>query len=160
GPNPYLLVTGQAGIPWEGSSIYDWFVRDQVPVMIEPLVKFIRPIVYFLSPRNDFWSRFYFLLATLWMLLTWSFFGGGITRIAVVQLARNESVGLVEALRFTARRFFSYLTAPLFPLAFVLLVLIFLWIFGLFHMIPFVGDIFVSGLFWWLTLIAGLGMAL
>ncbi len=160
GPNPFLLVTGQAGIPWESGGIWDWLVRDQVPVMIEPLIKFVRPIIYFLSPRNDAWSRFYFLLATLWTLLTWSFFGGAITRIAAVQIARNESVGLVEALRFTSKRFFSYLTAPLFPLAFVFLVLIFLWIFGLLHMIPVVGDIFVDGLFWWLTLIAGLGMAL
>jgi hypothetical protein len=161
GPNPYLLVTGQAGIPWEGSTIWDWLIRDQVPVMIEPLIKFVRPIIYFLSPRNDgFGSRFYFLLVTLWTLMTWSFFGGAITRIAAVQLARNESVNVMEALRFTAKRFTAYLTAPLFPLVFVFLVLIFLVIFGLFHMIPFVGDIFVDGLFWWLAVIAGLAMAL
>jgi hypothetical protein len=160
GPNPYLLVTGQAGIPWEAGYFWEWFTRDQVPVMIEPLIKFVRPIVYFLSPRNDGWSRFYFLLATLWTLLTWSFFGGAITRIAAVQIARNESVGLVEAVRFTAKRFGSYITAPLFPLAFVFIVLVMLSIFGLLHMIPVVGDIFIDGIFWPLTLIAGLAMAL
>ncbi len=160
GPNPYLLVTGQAGTPWVTTSIWDWFIRDQVPVMIEPLIKFVRPIVYFLSPRNDFWSRVYFLLVTLWTLVTWSFFGGAITHIAAVQIARNESVGLVEAVRFTSKRFFSYLFAPLFPLAFVFIVLVLLCIFGLLHTIPVLGDIVIDGLLWPLTLIAGLGMAL
>jgi hypothetical protein len=159
GPNPYLLVTGQAGIPWEAGYFWEWFSRDQVPVMIEPLVKFVRPVVYFLSPRNDFLSRVYFLLVTLWTLLTWSLFGGAITRIAAVQIARNESVGIVDALRFTAKRFFSYVTAPLFPLAFVFVMLVGLSIFGLLHMIPVVGDVVIDGIFWPVALLAGLGMA-
>jgi hypothetical protein len=159
GPNPYLLVTGQAGIPWQAGAFWEWFTRDQVPVMIEPLIKFVRPIVYFLSPRNDFWSRVYFLLVTLWTLLTWSLFGGAITRIAVVELARNESVGLFEALRFTGKRFLSYITAPLFPLAFVFVMLVLLALFGLLYMIPGFGDILIAGVFWPLALLAGLGMA-
>ncbi len=159
GPNPYLLVTGQAGIPWVAGSFWEWFTRDQIPVMIEPLVKFVRPIVYFLSPRNDPWSRIYFFCVTLWTLLTWSLFGGAITRIAVVEIARNESVGLVEALRFTLKRIGSYITAPLFPLVFVFGMLVLLSIFGLLYMIPVVGDILIAGVFWPLALLAGLGMA-
>jgi hypothetical protein len=159
GPNPYLLVTGQAGIPWEGSSFLEWFLRDQVPVMLEPLIKFVRPIVYFLSPRNDFWSRFYFLCVTLWTLLTWSLFGGAITRIAAVEIARNDSVGLFEALRYTFKRFVYYITAPLFPLGVVFFVLVGLAIFGLLYMIPAVGDVLIAGLGWPLALIGGLIMA-
>jgi hypothetical protein len=159
GPNPYLLVTGQTGIPWQAGSFWDWFLRDQAPVMIEPLVKFVRPIIYFLSPRNTFSSRLYFLLVTLWTLLTWSVFGGAITRIAAVQIARNDSVGLFEALRFTLKRYLAYLTAPLFPLIFVFVMLILLGIYGLAGMIPVVGDILIWGLFWPLALLAGIGMA-
>jgi hypothetical protein len=159
GPNPFLLVTGQAGIPWEAGRFWDWFLRDQVLVMIEPLVKFVRPIIYFLSPRADGYSRFYFLCVLLWTLVTWSFFGGAITRIAAVQVARGEKIGLTEAVRFTARRYLSYLTAPLFPLVFVFVLLVFMVIFGWVGMIPILGDIFVNGLFWPLMILFGLVMA-
>ncbi len=159
GPNPYLLVTGQAGIPWAPGYFWEWFSRDQVPVMIEPLIKFVRPIIYFFSPVNTFASRFYFLCVTLFTLLVWSVFGGAITRIAAVQLARGEKIGLFEALRFTLRRIQSYIFAPLFPLGFVFFLVIILAIFGLLGMIPFVGDIFIEGLFWPIPMIFGLVMA-
>jgi hypothetical protein len=159
GPNPFLLVTGQAGVPWEAGRFWDWFLRDQVLVMIEPLVKFVRPIVYFLSSRADGWGRFYFLCVMLWTLLTWSFFGGAITRIAAVQVARGEKIGLTEAVRFTARRYLSYLTAPLFPLVFVFVLLVFMVIFGWLSLIPGLGDVLVSGLFWPLMILFGLVMA-
>jgi hypothetical protein len=159
GPNPYLLVTGQAGIPWEAGRFWDWFLRDQLLVMIEPLVKFVQPIVYFFSPRSTGFTSFYFLCVMLWTLATWALFGGAITRIAAVQTTRGEKIGLREALRFTVKRFVSYLLAPLFPLGFVFVVLIFMVLFGLIHMIPVFGDVVWDGLLWWLMLICGLVMA-
>jgi hypothetical protein len=160
GPNPYLLVTGQAGIPWEAGRFWEWFIEDQFPVMIEPLVKFFRPIWYLFSPRADLMDRAYFLCVTLWTLITWSFFGGAITRIAVVQVARGERVGLVEALSYTLRRYLSYLTAPLFPLGGIVVILLLMFAFGLFHMIPLFGDIVVSGVFWPVVVVLGLLMAI
>jgi hypothetical protein len=159
GPNPYLLVTGQAGIPWEAGRFWDWFLRDQLLVMIEPLVKFVQPIIFFFSPRSTGYTSLYFFCVLLWTLATWALFGGAITRIAAVQATRGEKIGLREAIRFTAKRIVSYLLAPLFPLGFVFLVLIFMVLFGLVHMIPFVGDIVVDGLLWWLMLLCGVVMA-
>jgi hypothetical protein len=159
GPNPYLLVTGQAGIPWEAGRFWDWFVRDQLLVMIEPLVKFVQPIIYFFSPRSTGYTSFYFLCVMLWTLATWALFGGAITRIAAVQITRGEKIGLREALRFTAKRILSYLMAPLFPLAFVFVILIFMILFGFVHLIPGFSDFVWDGLLWWLMLICGLVMA-
>lgn len=161
GPNPYLMVTGQARSSlWDPGHFWDWLISNQLPVMIEPLVKIVRPIVYFFSPRaTAFTTRFYFLLVALWTIATWSVFGGAITRIAAVEVARGEKIGLGEALRFTTKRWLSYLAAPLFPLLFVLFLLILTAAFGLFYMIPVVGDIFVAGLFWWVPLLLGLAMA-
>lgn len=159
GPNPYLLVTGQAGIPWEAGRFWDWFLRDQLLVMIEPLVKFVQPIIYFFSPRSTGYTSFYFFLVMLWTLATWALFGGAITRIAAVQVTRGEKIGLREAVRFTLKRILSYLMAPLFPLAFALVVLIFMVLFGVPHLIPWFGDIVWDGLLWWLMLICGLVMA-
>ncbi|HEY7308842.1 MAG TPA: hypothetical protein VH643_05685 [Gemmataceae bacterium] len=159
GPNPYLLVTGQAGIPWEAGRFWDWFVRDQLLVMIEPLVKFVQPIIFFFSPRSTFHTSFYFLCVMLWTLATWALFGGAITRIAAVQITRGEKIGLREAVRFTAKRILSYLMAPLFPLAFVFVLLIFMILFGVVHLIPGFSDFVWDGLLWWLMLICGLVMA-
>jgi len=159
GPNPYMLVTGQAGIPWEAGHFWDWFVRDQLLVMIEPLVKFVQPMIYFFSARTTGYTSFYFLCVMLWTLATWALFGGAITRIAAVQVARGEKIGLREALRFTFKRILSYLMAPLFPLAFVFVLLIFMVLFGFVHLIPGFSDFVWDGLLWWLMLICGLVMA-
>jgi hypothetical protein len=159
GPNPYMLVTGQAGIPWEAGHFWDWFVRDQLLVMIEPLVKFVQPIIYFFSPRSTAYTSFYFLCVLLWTLATWAFFGGAITRIAAVQVARGEKIGLREAVRFTTKRILGYLMAPLFPLLFVFFLLILMVLFGLIHMIPVFGDVVWDGLLWPVMLVFGLVMA-
>jgi hypothetical protein len=169
GPNPYLLATGQAGhptedggpsyVPWERGRFWDWLWTRQVPVLIEPLVKFLRPVVYLLHPHAGFWNRGYFLLALVWALATWALFGGAITRMAAVQVARKEKIGMGEALRFTLARYLSFLSAPLFPLVLVAVVVLCLVLFGFFHLIPAFGDIIVDGLGWPLVILAGLAMA-
>ncbi len=160
GPNPFLLATGQVRSVWERGHFWDWFALDQAPVLVEPLVKFLRPIIYFFSAQADGWTRFYFFCAMVWTLAVWSLFGGAITRIAAVQIARNERIGMSEALRFTMKRLVYYVTAPLFPLVFVGGLLIVMIIFGYFHMIPIFGDIVVDGLMWWLMMGFGLLMAI
>jgi hypothetical protein len=146
GPNPFLLVTGQSGVPWQPGHFWDWFLRHQLLVVLEPLVKLVRPMVYFFSSRYEgFTPRLYFFLVFVWTVLTWSFFGGAITRIAAVQVARGEKIGLMDAVNFTVRRFVSYLTAPLFPIGFVLVLVVFGILFGVLQLIPLAGDL-VSGL--------------
>jgi hypothetical protein len=157
GTNPYLMLTGQAR-SWERGGFWDWLFRVQVPVLLEPLAKVVRPILLFFRPNAGPLNSFYFLLVLLWTVLTWALFGGAITRIAAVQVARQEKITLGEALRFTVRRWLSYLTAPLFPLAFVFFLLIFTIIFGIFHLVPAFGDFF-DGLLWPVILIFGLLMA-
>jgi len=159
GPNPYLLVTGQAGTVWEQGHFWDWLLRHQLPVLVEPLVKLFSPVVYFFNPKAGFRVHIYCVLVMLWTLLVWGFFGGAITRIAVVQVARQEKIGLMEAARFAARKYLSYVSAPLFPLVLVALLLILMVIFGYLHMIPIFGDIVIDGLLWGLMILVGLAMA-
>lgn len=170
GPNPYLLVTGQAGhvapggtlgdYPWERGRFWDWLLTKQVPFLIEPLVKLLRPVVYLLQDNAGFWNCLYFTLALLWSLAVWALFGGAVTRMAAVEAARREKTGIGEALRFTLARYLSFLSAPLIPLAFVVVILLFLIVFGLFHMIPLFGEVVVDTLGWFLVLGAGIVAAL
>ena len=98
GPNPFLLITGQAGA-WERGHFFDWLLRDEIPVLIEPLVKFLRPIIYLLKRNPGFFEGLYFLLVLGWTVATWAVFGGAIARMAAVEIARNDKVSLGEALR-------------------------------------------------------------
>ena len=163
GPNPFLLVTGQqtGAEDWRGGrSVVDWLFTKQVPVLIEPLAKFLYPIALLLNPHVGGVTRFYLLLVTLWTLVTWAFFGGAITRLAAVQMAGKDRPGLVETLRFVAARYLSYLAAPLVPLVFVALIVILLVIYGLvLHIWPLFGDVVDSIVFPILVLL-GFGQAI
>jgi hypothetical protein len=168
GPNPYLVVSGNYRsndgsnryVPWAKGEFFAWALGEEAPVLLEPLIKFFRPIIYLFDPAAGFWNRVYLFLVIAWGLATWALFGGAISRIAAVQVARaNERVGLTESLRFTWARYKSYFFAPLFPLLFLFIIAFVLLIFGLLEAWTFVvGDI-VGGLLWPLVFLAGLIMA-
>ncbi len=169
GPNPYLLATGRAGaetadgvartVPWERGQFLGWFATEQVPVLIEPLVKFMRPVVYLFNPNVGFLNWFYFLLALVGTVAIWGFFGGAITRIATVQITRKERIGMSEAIRFTCARWLSFFSAPLIPLLIVAGFTLILMVFGIFHLIGGFGDIF-DGVFFPIFIGLGLCMAI
>ena len=46
----------------------------------------------------------YLLLCCLWEVLVWALFGGAMTRIAALALARDERLGPKSALGFAARK--------------------------------------------------------
>jgi hypothetical protein len=168
GPNPYRLVTGQVdrvsaagtttSAPFDRGYFWHWLLTDEGPVVLEPLVKFLRPLVYLVHPKAGFWNHLYFLLVLVWTAFVWAVFGGAITRMAAVQIARRDKISPLEALRFTWERIISYFTAPLLPVVCTAVIVVFLIIFGLVHFIPWLGDIW-SGLLWPVVILAGLAMA-
>ena len=52
----------------------------------------------------------------LWSLLIWAVFGGAMARMIAVRFARDESVSLRMALKFSVRNWQSYLYGPLLPM--------------------------------------------
>jgi hypothetical protein len=167
GPNPYLLLTGQAGrvnkdgtpgkVPWVEGQFVPWFLTTEVPVLLEPLVKLLRPVTFLLKPNAGYLNKTYFVLVLLVTLAVWALFGGAITRMAAVELTRNEKVGLVDAVRYTADRYLSYLAAPLVPLLIIGVMLLAYAVYGFVQMIPVLGDVLTAVLFP-LMLIGGLVM--
>ncbi len=61
----------------------------------------------------------YAILFGVLCLATVALFGGAIHRIAALHFAREEKISMGQALRFSASKFLSYLTAPLIPLALI-----------------------------------------
>lgn len=91
-------------------------------------------------------------------LAIWAIAGGAISRAAVVQFAKDERIGLREAIRFALDRFWGFYFAPIVSFLFILAFGVLLIAGGLVGSIPFVGDILV-GVLWFLALIAGLAIA-
>jgi len=81
-------------------------------------------------------------------------FGGAICRIAALQFAQGEKPGLSEAIRFGARKFHSFLTAPIAPIGIIALMGTFIFFLGLAGNIPYAGELCL-GLFLPLALLLG-----
>ena len=80
------------------------------------------------------------------MLVVMSLAGGAICRIAALQFAQGEKPGLTEAVRFGIRKFYSFLTAPVTPLAIIAVIGVLILLLGLVGNIPILGELSV-GLF-------------
>ena len=161
GPNPWTLVkTVVAGKPGERGKEVQWFYTNQAPNLIEPLRKFLSPIISLFDSKGNIWTKFYLFLILLWFLIVWAFVGGVITRMALLQLAGKEGGGLRDSVKFVSNRYMSYLFSPLVPIALILAIVFCCILFGLVRMIPVVGDILIDGLLWFLPLAAGFVMAL
>jgi len=100
----------------------------------------------------------YALIFLVWCLAVWALFGGAIHRIAALHAAREEKISITQALRFSAGKFLSFFTAPLIPIAIVLVLGVFLVIGGLVGNIMGFGAILMGVLFF-LAIVVGLLIA-
>ena len=81
----------------------------------------------------------YCIIFFLMKLAVISIAGGAICRIAALQFAQGEKPGISEALQFSTKRFLSFFTAPLLPLAFIA------FFSGLIASLGLVGDLLWAG---------------
>jgi hypothetical protein len=91
------------------------------------------------------------------MLCVWALFGGAISRMAAVEIARDERVSIRSALRFSSQRFLSFFMAPLLPIAIFFIFGLVLAIAGALLNIPILGPIVVGAGF---VLVLGMGILL
>jgi len=102
---------------------------------------------------------FFGTLLTAWFLVLWSVFGGAISRIAAVHVARDEKISVREALKFSISKILSFIFAPVIPLLIIAVVGLVVSFGALLNNIPWIGPIVMGALFF-LALIAGLIMTL
>ncbi len=103
---------GQAGSPAELS----WLARNP---LVESWELFCRPVRGLFAGGVSVTECAFLLLCTAWAAAVWAIFGGAISRIAAVQLARQERVSLREAVSYARGRWSQYFWAPLMPLTVV-----------------------------------------
>jgi len=151
GPLAPALMSGQgARVAWSvmdnpGPIAVTW------SFLTAPLFAVFHPV----TAASDVFSS---ALSGLWALAVWSLFGAAIARMATVQLAAEERVGLASALRFAVSKWTSMFAAPLLPIAGVLLCAIPVALLGL--IINSDLGAALAALIWPLALAAGVVMAL
>jgi hypothetical protein len=91
-------------------------------------------------------------------LLIWSYFGGALCRVAAMQAARDERIGVRQALAFARGKFASFVAAPLLPLIAIVFGGFLLWAAGLVLAIPVLGDI-LSAVILPLAILGGAALA-
>ncbi|QVL34229.1 hypothetical protein KIH39_10080 [Telmatocola sphagniphila] len=161
GPNPVsMLKNTVTGSPNERNETIGRFLQGQVFVLVEPLLKFLTPVSYLFDAQANTWTRLYLVVLLLVELAIWAFFGGIITRMAISTLAGKETGGLRGAIDFVRKHYISYVSSPVVPIAGLFAIVIGCMVFGLFHLIPGIGDILIDGLGWLIPLGAGFIMAL
>jgi hypothetical protein len=101
----------------------------------------------------------FFTIFIIYFLTIWAIFGGAISRIAAVQVARDEKISFRQALSFSTAKFLSFVSAPIIPLLIVLAVGVLITVGALIFNIPFAGPI-IGGALFFLALAAGFVMTL
>ncbi|MFT3786122.1 MAG: hypothetical protein QM770_08150 [Tepidisphaeraceae bacterium] len=80
------------------------------------------------------------ILLAWWGLLMVAIFGGAISRIAAVEVAREEKISIRNALRFSFAKLVSYVSAPIMPLLVVIGIALLLAIAGWLSELAFIGG--------------------
>ncbi|OHB47920.1 MAG: hypothetical protein A2099_06640 [Planctomycetes bacterium GWF2_39_10] len=121
--------------------------KEGIPAISKNLLSAVMPL--------DLGELFVFAVVGFGLLAIWSLVGGAITRIAALDYARDESIQLVDALKFARKKFWSYFWSPLVPVIGVIFFALCNVIGGLIGRIPVLGEITVA-LGFPLALISGL----
>jgi hypothetical protein len=98
-------------------------------------------------------------LCLLWAIIVWAFAGGLITRIAAVGFARGEQIAWNRAHQFAWKKWPSFFASPMLPILGVVIIALFMALFGLILRIPYVGIPLIA-VTWPLFLVGGLLMAI
>ncbi|MGD0463393.1 MAG: hypothetical protein ABSB74_12985 [Tepidisphaeraceae bacterium] len=101
----------------------------------------------------------FFIVFGILFLLCWALFGGAISRIAAVHIARDEKISVRQAMNFAVGKVLSFASAPVIPLVIVIVIGLFVSLVALIGNIPFLGPITIGAMFI-LALLAGFVMTL
>ncbi len=101
--------------------------------------------------------RYHYIYSIIFFVITLAVIcvaGGAICRIAALQFAKGEKPGLTESLRFSTKKFISFFTAPIAPVAIIIVIGLFIFVLGLLGNIPRLGEL-IMGIFMLLAVLAG-----
>lgn len=98
----------------------------------------------------------YAILFFVLFVLIWGFFGGMVCRAAAMDLCYGVKIGCLEAAAYAKARFWKFAISLLLPVAIMMALALCLYLLGLLGAIPWLGELFVSVLFFLVLLVGGL----
>ena len=146
-------------VPWEPLAIRDLRAGTVLGLLAEPVRVLTAPFRVVLSPDADLLTFTHAALAAAWVLLIWGLIGGAIARVAALDLARGERIGLGAAVRFAMRKAPALLGSPMLPLFGLAAVTASLALFGLLYRLPGTFGTTAAGVLAFLPLLGGLVLA-
>ncbi|MCS7239147.1 MAG: hypothetical protein NZ899_12895 [Thermoguttaceae bacterium] len=120
--------------------------------------QFSRPLIRLVTGQPSLVEMGFWILAGLWAIGVWGYFGGAICRTAALALARDEYITLRDCLAHARKKWLSHLGAPLVPLVPVVLAVVGLGVMGLLLRTDW--GALILALMWPIVLIVGLGVVL
>lgn len=94
----------------------EWLFRNPV---VDTWELVSRPLWHLFDAGDGISATALFLVSALWSVAVWGVVGGALSRIAAIQLCREERLTLVEGWTFARKKWLDYLWAPLLPLVLV-----------------------------------------
>ncbi len=125
--HPPLATLPQPDEP-VGAGVLLWW---RASPLVQGHVRLAAPFFRLFDPQITAGEFCFLLTCGLWELVIWAFFGGAITRLATVALAREESTSWTDLLRHARDKGPSHLAAPLYAIFGTLAAAIPLVLFGL-----------------------------
>jgi hypothetical protein len=101
----------------------------------------------------------YAFVIIIMCLAIWAVVGGAICRISALHFARDERIGPLQALNFSADKFVSFFSAPLIPVAIIIFICVVMFLVSLVGAVPVIGEI-IGGILFPLALVGGFIIAL
>jgi hypothetical protein len=120
--------------------------------VFDPWNRLSTPFRQFFDASRTVVGAAFLLLCCIWTAAVWGLFGGAIARSVVLQLTREEATSLGAAVRFSAKRWKSLASAPLFPVLFTVVMAIPLVLLGLLTK----ASLLLGAVLWPLALLFGL----
>ncbi len=156
GDNKYLDdIENSLGMIYNGNINHSYNgAESSLTLILKPLDSFLAPLgdIIFKSKNwsqtAEAWTRL------LFSIIVWSFFGLAISRMAAIQFARNEKIGLRASLNFSFEKYLAAVSAPIIPICGIGLFWFLGTIGGWIGNIPVIGEI-VLGALWILPLCFG-----
>src|SRR5262245_31149713 len=88
-----------------------WRIASNWQIVLLPFRRIVEPALVLLRGDATVGQLADAVTRSLWNLIIWSLFGGAISRMAAVQFARDQQIGIHRALVFSASRIAGYLAA-------------------------------------------------
>lgn len=130
------------------------YLPEGTVTVLRPYAHLTEPVRQLFNYRTPLHRVAYYLFGFLISAAVWTFVGGVITRLALVELGSEQSYDWLDAVRYVTRRYLQYLMAPIAPLlalgALGLLVVPLGWLMNLSI------GVLVAGLLWIFVIALGL----